>query len=112
MRNFISVNDVSNIDNLVKKALAYKSDTFKDKEIGKVLKLLPREATYYFTKANIPRALNESELQHMGTEAGLAGKAYPSISDALDAAVKAAAADDLILICGSVFLVGEVPVNL
>ena len=48
----------------------------------------------------------------MGTGAGLAGKAYASISDALDAAVKAAAADDLILICGSVFLVGEVPVNL
>jgi dihydrofolate synthase/folylpolyglutamate synthase len=84
----------------------------KDKEIAKVLQLLPVDATYYFTKANIPRALNESELQHMGAEAGLTGDAYQSVSEALTAARQATTADDLILICGSVFLVGEVPVTL
>jgi dihydrofolate synthase / folylpolyglutamate synthase len=84
----------------------------KDKEIAIVLKLLPRNATYYFTKADIPRALNELELQQMGVKAGLSGQSYPSIGDALNAARKVAAADDLILICGSVFLVGEVPVTL
>ena len=84
----------------------------KDKEIAKVLRLLPRDATYYFTKANIPRALNESELQQMAFEAGLTGQAYPSVKEALDAAGKVAAQDDLVLVCGSVFLVGEVPVKL
>lgn len=34
MRNFISVHDVSNIDGLVQKALAYKADPFKDKTLG------------------------------------------------------------------------------
>ncbi len=34
MKNFISVNDVSDIDALVQKALKYKSDPFKDKNIG------------------------------------------------------------------------------
>ncbi|MDB5209051.1 MAG: N-acetylornithine carbamoyltransferase, partial [Flavisolibacter sp.] len=34
MRNFISVNDVDDINALVKKALAYKADPFKDKTLG------------------------------------------------------------------------------
>ncbi|HQR92700.1 MAG: acetylornithine carbamoyltransferase [Bacteroidetes bacterium 24-39-8] len=34
MKNFISVHDVSNINNLVKKALAYKANPFKDRNLG------------------------------------------------------------------------------
>src|SRR6201991_575509 len=34
MRNFISVHDVSNINDLAAKALAYKADPFKDKTLG------------------------------------------------------------------------------
>ena len=34
MKQFISVNDVTNIDALVEKALAYKSDPFADKKLG------------------------------------------------------------------------------
>src|SRR5215468_2981967 len=34
MKQFISVNDVTNIDALVQKALAYKADRFKDKTLG------------------------------------------------------------------------------
>src|SRR6188472_1939288 len=34
MKNFISVNDVSNIDGLVAKALMYKSDPFSDVSLG------------------------------------------------------------------------------
>ena len=34
MKNFISVHDVTNIDALVQKALAYKADPFKDKTLG------------------------------------------------------------------------------
>ncbi|HSB94481.1 MAG TPA: folylpolyglutamate synthase/dihydrofolate synthase family protein [Flavitalea sp.] len=84
----------------------------KDKDVAKVLTLLPANATYYFTKANIPRALDESELQQLGAKAGLTGEAYPFIGEALKAATDAATSNDLILICGSVFLVGEVPIKL
>ncbi|PWU04627.1 MAG: acetylornithine carbamoyltransferase [Bacteroidetes bacterium] len=35
MRNFISVHDVSDINALVKKALEYKADPFRDKSLGK-----------------------------------------------------------------------------
>jgi len=84
----------------------------KDKEIDKVLRLLPNDAIYYFTKAQIPRALDEHELMQKAENAGLKGNAFPGITGALSAARAAAAATDLILVCGSVFLVGEVPVDL
>ncbi len=34
MRNFISVNDAGNIDELVRKALEYKGNPFRDKALG------------------------------------------------------------------------------
>ena len=80
----------------------------KDKAIDKILQLLPRNAIYYFTKAQIPRALPESELQAKAAGAGIRGNAYSQVNDALDAAMKNAAATDTIVVCGSVFVVGEV----
>lgn len=80
----------------------------KDKEINKVLSLLPKEAHYYFTRAQIPRALPEDVLNARGHAAGLNGAAYPDVNSALRAALDKALKEDLILICGSVFIVGEV----
>ncbi len=80
----------------------------KDKDGSAALALLPKHARYYFTKANLPRALDEVELQQMAAEAGLNGLTYADVNTALQAALQQAAADDLILVCGSVFLVGEV----
>jgi dihydrofolate synthase/folylpolyglutamate synthase len=80
----------------------------KDKEIEKVLALLPADAVYYFTKAQIPRALDEVILQAKALQFGLKGATYLNVNDALTKAKQCASADDLILVCGSVFLVGEV----
>ena len=80
----------------------------KDKEIEKVLALLPKNAIYYFTRAQIPRALPENELMQKAKEAGLTGKSFPEVNGALQAAIQHTHADDLIIVCGSVFLVGEV----
>lgn len=80
----------------------------KDKEVEKVLELLPRAATYYFTKAQIPRALNESLLQQKAVAYHLKGDAYSTVSIALQAALSQADKEDMILVCGSVFVVGEV----
>jgi dihydrofolate synthase/folylpolyglutamate synthase len=79
-----------------------------DKSIETMLSLLPKEACYYFTKAQLPRALPEKELQQLANKAGLAGDSYPSVDKALIAAKTAAEPQDLILICGSIFLVAEV----
>jgi len=80
----------------------------KDKEIDHALSLLPKQASYYFTKARIPRALPEEQLKAKGEAAGLRGKHYPDVNTALKEALEHAGKEDLILVCGSVFVVGEV----
>ncbi len=83
----------------------------KDKEIEKVLALLPTEAQYYFTKAHIPRALPEADLQAKASAFKLEGETFENVNTAIATALQHATADDLILVCGSVFLVGEVDVK-
>ncbi len=80
----------------------------KDKEMGKVLALLPKDATYYFTNAHIPRALPAAELQEKAAAYQLHGNIFEDVNDAINAARQKASAKDFILVCGSVFLVGEV----
>jgi dihydrofolate synthase/folylpolyglutamate synthase len=83
----------------------------KDKETEKILALLPKRGHYYFTKAQIPRALPEQELAEKAKEIGLNGNHYAYVKDALHAAVVHAGKKDLVIVCGSVFVVGEVEVG-
>lgn len=80
----------------------------KDKAIDPVLQLLPKEAKYYFTKAQIPRALPEDQLATKAASYGLNGHHYPNVNSAMQTALEHAAKNDLIIVCGSVFVVGEV----
>jgi dihydrofolate synthase / folylpolyglutamate synthase len=82
----------------------------KDKEVEKVLSLLPVDAQYYFTNAHIPRALPAQELQSKAAAFNLQGNFYTDVNAAIAAAKQQAAVTDLIIVCGSVFLVGEVDV--
>lgn len=83
----------------------------KDKEISKVLALLPADAVYYFTRSHIPRALPEDELKKGAHTFGLKGESFDDVNIAIGKALQNANAEDLILVCGSVFLVGEVDVK-
>jgi dihydrofolate synthase/folylpolyglutamate synthase len=80
----------------------------KDKEAAPVLQQLPANATYYFTQAQIPRALQAADLQQQAFEFALKGESYPEVNIALGHALNQAGADDLIIVCGSIFLVAEV----
>ena len=80
----------------------------KDKDIERVLALLPKSAVYYFTKAQIPRALPEDELMETAKKLNLQGDSFPDVNEALEFALQHAHPDDLVIVCGSVFLVGEV----
>ena len=79
-----------------------------DKKIDKVLALLPKNAIYYFTKAQIPRALNEVDLQKQATEYGLCGDTYLTIEQALNKAKQDYIEGDLIFVGGSNFTVAEI----
>jgi len=81
-----------------------------DKEIEKVLTLMPQTAKYYFTQASIPRAMPADVLADKANSFGLTGKIFEDVQKALEDALLHAHKDDLILVCGSVFLVGEVNV--
>ena len=79
-----------------------------DKDISKILELLPKTATYYFCKANIPRAMEADVLKNMAQQKGLTGVAYTSVPAALEAAKRNSHADDMVFIGGSTFTVAEV----
>lgn len=81
--------------------------TVNDKDIHKILSLLPKKATYYFCKADIPRALDEIILAEEAKKFGLRGEIYSSVKLALNTAKKNASAKDFILITGSAFVVAE-----
>jgi folylpolyglutamate synthase/dihydrofolate synthase len=79
-----------------------------DKNTDEVLNLMPKEANYYFTRASIPRALNEIKLQELASAYDLRGKAYSTVEEALDAAKSDAEKEDMIFVGGSTFVVAEV----
>ena len=79
-----------------------------DKNVDDILKLLPCDAMYYFTKASIPRALDEKELHEKARIIGLKGKSYPNVKKAMEAAKKNAGSNDLIFIGGSTFVVADI----
>lgn len=78
-----------------------------DKDVDSVLKLMPHNATYYFTRASIERALPPAELSQKAQAYGLKGIAYDSISDAIESAKGKANENDLIFIGGSSFVVAD-----
>lgn len=83
----------------------------RDKDPEKPLSLLPKHARYYFTQARIPRAMPAGELQQQAGTFGLHGDVYDEVNKAVKAAIANAKKDDLVLVCGSVFIVGEVAID-
>jgi dihydrofolate synthase/folylpolyglutamate synthase len=79
-----------------------------DKDLDAVFRFLPRSATYYFARADVPRAMDAEKLRDAARLSGFKGRAYRSVRQALQAAKRRAAPPDLILVCGSVFVVAEV----
>ncbi|MES2062794.1 MAG: folylpolyglutamate synthase/dihydrofolate synthase family protein [Bacteroidota bacterium] len=79
-----------------------------DKDISKVLAMLPTYATYYFCRPDIPRGLEAESIRQQAADIGLHGEAYPSVKAALQAAQAAATDKDLVFAGGSTFVVAEV----
>lgn len=83
-----------------------------DKDLSKALPLFPKDATYYFVKADIPRGLPAEKLRDTAIEYGLWGEAYPSVSEGYAQAKIDARAwettDGVVFVGGSIFTVAEV----
>ena len=79
-----------------------------DKDISSVLSMLPKDARYYFTRASVERAIDAKELSEEAAAFGLSGDYFPTVSHAVAVAKESAAANDLIFIGGSSFVVADI----
>ena len=79
----------------------------EDKDVDGIMALLPKNATYFFTKAKNKRAVSEGVLKMLGQQLGLTGDAFPSVASAYAAAKSKAEADDFVFIGGSSYVVAD-----
>ena len=82
--------------------------TVDDKNLDTILPYLPKNAKYYFCKANILRAMNAEYLKQKAAKHQLKGRIFPSVKEALKCAKINANPKDLIFVGGSTFVVTEV----
>ncbi len=83
-----------------------------DKDLDHILGLLPAEAKFYLTNADIPRALPAKELAQKFDALGLRYEGvWESVGAAYDAAKAACAPDDVLFIGGSTFIVADFLAN-
>jgi dihydrofolate synthase/folylpolyglutamate synthase len=81
--------------------------TVEDKDISKILNMLPKNAQYYFCRADIPRAMDAEVLAKLANDAGLKGKDHGNVKNAVNNALQNASANDMVFIGGSTFVVAE-----
>ncbi len=99
---------VEQIKNTPWKQLHIVMGMVNDKDQDEVLSLLPPNATYYFTRARIPRATLPEELLAKASRFGLHGKCYQTVPEALAEARANSGIQDLIFVGGSTFVVAEI----
>ena len=78
-----------------------------DKDVDHVLQLLPENAQFYWTRASVHRALDETKLEKMASQHGLKGMCFHAVPEAYQAALSHAADDDFIYVGGSSFIVAD-----
>ena len=79
----------------------------EDKDVEGIMNLLPKRATYFFTKTKSKRAVSERLLQMMGQQIGLTGTDYPSVAEAYATAKIQAGEGDFVFIGGSSYVVAD-----
>ena len=79
----------------------------EDKDIYSVMNMLPKNATYYYTKGSTKRAFPETSLKVFGEQFGLKGECYPTVDKAYEAALQNATSEDVIFIGGSTYVVAD-----
>lgn len=78
------------------------------KDHSSVLRLLPKDATYYFCNMAIPRAMAADKIQQLALNYQLHGAVYGSANEALTKIKQTIASTDTVLVFGSIFLIAEI----
>lgn len=107
--NFDGVKQVvRQIKKLNFKKLHFVIGVVADKDVSKLLHMLPKKAEYYFCQPAIPRAMNHKELKSKALLSRIMGESFSTVKKALSAARKNATKKDLIFVGGSTFVVAEI----
>lgn len=80
----------------------------REKELSKILALLPAKAHYIFTRANIERARAIEDIAAEATKLGLDFETAPSVMEAVERARSLALPNDAIFIGGSNYVIAEI----
>ncbi|MDB4903178.1 MAG: fgs [Mucilaginibacter sp.] len=99
---------LQNISSIVFNKLHFVLGIVNDKDISKILDMLPKTAVFYFCKPDIPRGLEAETLKKQAASFGLQGEVYSSVKTALKSAQQNAGENDLVFVGGSTFVVAEV----
>lgn len=78
-----------------------------DKDVDHIVDLFPLEGIYYFTRASIPRAMDEKKVTEIFASKAIRGKKYPTVKEAYAAAMEEAGSNDVVYIGGSTFIVAD-----
>lgn len=78
-----------------------------DKDVDKVMDMLPKDAIYYWTQATTHRAIPVERIAQLGKQKGLNGVCYPSVKEAYTKAKEMAKEEDFIFIGGSSYIVAD-----
>ena len=78
-----------------------------DKDVETVIKLLPKNATYYWAQASTKRAIPSNIIAEMGRKNQLVGTDCGTVAKAYHRAITDASADDFIFVGGSSYIVSD-----
>ncbi len=99
--------NISQLQSIEKNLLRIVIGFVNDKSIDDILQILPRNAVYYFTQANIPRAMPAKEVFELASKYYLKGHYFELSKQAFEQAKMDAMPNDIIFIGGSTFVVAE-----
>jgi len=79
----------------------------KEKDIGQILPLFPKNAEYVFCQPKVPRALDVKWLALQAALYDLKGEVIPDVNEALRVVLEKSSDADIIFVGGSTFVVSE-----
>lgn len=78
-----------------------------DKDIDKVLSMMPKDAVFYWTQPSSKRAFPVEKVVEEAAKQGLSGLSFHSVKEAYKAALADSSADDFIFVGGSSYVVAD-----
>lgn len=78
-----------------------------DKDVDHIIPMLPKDAKYIFTRADIPRAMDAAMVAEKASRHGIGGEIVPLVKKAVERALSVTPSTGSIFVGGSTFVVAD-----